>query len=290
MAEKVLLDTDIGSNIDDAVALAYLLSQPKCELLGVTTVSGPTEERAQLASAVCQAAGRAEVPVHRGCSGCLLVEQRQKDAPQARALGNWAHRRGFTAGTAVEFLRATIRAHPHEVTLLTIGPLTNIACLFTIDPEIPALLKRLVMMCGWYFEASCPEWNALLDPHAAAAVCQARAPECRAVGLDVTRKCTLPKDEFLARFQAPALQPVRDFATVWLERNAEITFHDPLAAAVIFQPELCTWETGRIEVELDDPKRRGFTSFHPDATDRAHLVAKTVNPPCFFQHYFEVVR
>ena len=62
----LLFDTDIGSDIDDAVCLAYLLRQPRCELLGVTTVSGQPRARAALADAVCQAAGRRDIPIHAG--------------------------------------------------------------------------------------------------------------------------------------------------------------------------------------------------------------------------------
>ena len=64
----VLFDTDIGTNVDDALALAYLLKQPRCNLLGVTTVSGPVERRAACAAAVCRAAGRADVPIRCGAS------------------------------------------------------------------------------------------------------------------------------------------------------------------------------------------------------------------------------
>ena len=85
MSIKVLLDTDIGSDIDDAVCLAYLLAQPECELLGITTVSGEVEKRAQIASALCRTAGR-QVPIFPGTADPLLVPQKQPQAPQAAAL------------------------------------------------------------------------------------------------------------------------------------------------------------------------------------------------------------
>ena len=72
---KVLLDTDIGSDIDDAVCLAYLLAQPDCELLGVTTVTGEGQRRAMLASALCREAGQ-DVPIYIGAEQPLLIEQR----------------------------------------------------------------------------------------------------------------------------------------------------------------------------------------------------------------------
>ena len=90
----VLFDTDIGSDIDDAVALAYLLREPRCELLGVTTVTGEPEVRAQLVDAVCQAFGRPEVPVYSGAGKPLLVEQQQPEAPQKTVLERWPLREG----------------------------------------------------------------------------------------------------------------------------------------------------------------------------------------------------
>src|SRR5215471_2753008 len=125
MTTKVILDTDIGSDIDDAVCLAYLLAQPQCELLGITTVTGEVEKRAMMASALCKVAGK-QIPIYPGVDTPLLVPQKQPKAQQASALDKWDHDTQFPKGEAVEFLRRTIRAHPGEVTLLTIGPLTNI--------------------------------------------------------------------------------------------------------------------------------------------------------------------
>ncbi|OUC05212.1 nucleoside hydrolase, partial [Litorilinea aerophila] len=98
--EKILLDTDIGSDIDDAVCLAYLLAQPRCELLGITTVTGESVKRAMLASALCQVAGK-EVPIYTGAADPLLVPQQQPEAPQARALKHWPQATRFPQGETV---------------------------------------------------------------------------------------------------------------------------------------------------------------------------------------------
>src|SRR5471030_2476621 len=143
MRTKVLLDTDIGSDIDDAVCLAYLLANPACDLLGITTVSGDTHARASLASVLCKIAGK-KIPIHPGRRQSLVTEQKQPHVPQAAALNKWDHDTKFSQGEAVEFLRQTIRANPGEMTLLAIGPMTNIAALFAADEEIPKLLKSLV--------------------------------------------------------------------------------------------------------------------------------------------------
>src|SRR5260221_12453073 len=104
----VILDTDIGSDIDDAVALAYLLKQPRCELLGITTVTGEPDKRASLADAVCRAAERHDVPIHVGAEPPLLVAPRQPKAPQTEALTDrWPHRLFPKTNTPITFLRDT---------------------------------------------------------------------------------------------------------------------------------------------------------------------------------------
>jgi inosine-uridine nucleoside N-ribohydrolase len=293
MTEKLILDTDIGSDIDDAVCLAYLLAQPQCELLGITTVSGEPDLRAMMASAQCKLAGK-EIPIYPGAAEPLLIAQQQPKAPQAAALKNWEHETHFPRGEAVEFLRQTIRRHPGEITLLTIGPLTNIALLFRVDPEIPALLKRLVMMCGVFTAASGPghdrkplEWNALLDPHATAIVYRAMPAVHRSIGLDVTLQVSLPREDVRQRFQAPLLRPVWDFAEIWFERRPTLVFHDPLAATTIFDNQICTFARGQVEVELQDEALLGQTRWREDR-DARHEVALHVDADRFFEHYFGV--
>ena len=290
---KVILDTDIGSDIDDAVALAYLLSQPRCNLLGITTCTGEAIQRAEMASAMCRHVGRDDIPIHSGAPQALLVDIRQKRAPQAAALGDRNRRRDFPENTAVEFLRQTIRRHPGEVVLLTIGPVTNAALLFATDPEIPALLKSIVLMCGNFFNQMRGEWNAINDPHATAIVYgngrHARPPQHVSFGLDVTTRCRMPADDVRKRFTAKVLQPVRDFAEVWFKHTAELTWHDPLAAACIFERDICHYQQGRVTVSLCEPTL-GWTVFDPRSEDKPHTVAADVSPDRFFDHYFEIVK
>lgn len=290
----VLLDTDIGSDIDDAVALAYLLRQPACELLGITTVSGEPERRASLADAVCQAGGYPDIPIHVGVENPLIVKQHQPRATQAEALSSAIPHREFAkTNTAISFLRDTIRARPGEITLLTIGPLTNIALLFALDPELPGMLKQLVMMGGRFHtragNGGLAEWNILCDPHAAAMVFAAPTPRLVAVGLDVTEPCQMQRAECQARFTAAAgpLAPVVAMAEVWFRKVPHITFHDPLSAALIFEPSLCKLEPYHIGVELNNPAFSGLT-FPLPGDPKPHLVASGVDPTAFFDHYFGV--
>ncbi len=292
---KILLDTDIGTDIDDAVCLAYLLAHPACDLLGITTVTGEAEKRAMLASALCRAAGR-DIPIYPGAEQPLVVPQRQRHAAQAAALGTWDHQASFPRGEAVEFLRHMVRSHPHEVILLTIAPLTNIGLLFSADPEIPSMLKGLVMMCGRFTDDvqgnyGAVEWNAGGDPHATAIVYRSRVALHRSVGLDVTSRVNMSAAEFRERFRGiERARPLIDFAEIWFREWGGTTFHDPLAAATIFDGEVCRFRRGNVSVELADGASAGKTVFTAGGSDSAHEVASGVDSKRFFDHHFSVLR
>ena len=298
MSTKILLDTDIGSDIDDAVCLAYLLAQPQCELLGITTVSGEPVERAKIASAQCKVAGR-HVPIYPGADTPFIIEQKQPKAPQAAALAHWDHDADFPQGEAIEFMHRTIRQHPGEVTLLGIGPLTNIALLFKADPQIPSLLKSLVLMCGvftddlpsdWAWSKNRTEWNAVLDPHATEIVYRAakNMRQHRSIGLDVTLKVALSRDEVRERFvQHKQLHPVMDFAEVWFANAKQLYFHDPLAAMTIFDEAVCGFTRGDVSIELKDEAIAGRTDFAPNPAG-THEVALKVDAQRCFDEYFKV--
>ncbi len=296
MTHKILLDTDIGSDIDDALALAYLLKQPACQLLGITTVAGEATLRAEMASAICTRAGRDDIPIHAGADVSMLTPYLtfKGKAPQAAALGDWPRQRDFAPATAIDFLRRTIRQHPGEITLLAIGPLTNIGLLLATDPQIPTLIKELIIMGGCFTSANRMENNIRNDALAAAIVfgggTQARPPRLVSFGLDVTLKCTLEAEECRARLTAPIFGPVRDFMEIWFKRQPRATFHDPLATAAIFQPDLCTYKAGQVRIATAEPTL-GWSLFEPQAPEKnpPHLIATEVRAEAFFEHYFQIV-
>ena len=290
--EKILLDTDIGNDIDDTVCLAYLLCQKQCDLLGITTVSGEPVIRAMLTSAFLKAAGRSDIPIYPGVAMPLLTPQKQAAPHQSKYLHKYPHETKFPEGEAIEFLRRTIRAHPHEVTLLAVGPLTNIALLFAVDPEIPALLKRLVIMCGTFTyrykgEPCLTEWNARCDPYATAMTYRAPVKNIVSVGLDVTSNVIMEKEEIIERFNTGLLKTVLDFSGVLDNTRQEIVFHDPLAAAVIFDREICRFEKGIVEVETESKRLEGLTYWKADEKGN-NEVAFEVDKERFFKHYFSV--
>src|SRR3954469_18526054 len=133
----LLLDTDIGNDIDDCICLSYLLREPRCELLGITTLSGRPRERAAMADAVCRLAGRGDIPIHAGIDRAIGGGGIQPEAPQFEAIVNYPHRKpdDFEDYSAVEFLRRAIRQRPGEITLLGIGPMTKPRGLFSNTPR-----------------------------------------------------------------------------------------------------------------------------------------------------------
>jgi len=288
--EKILVDTDIGNDIDDSVCIAYLLRQKKCDLLGITTVSGEPVERAKLASALLMADGRSDIPIYPGVEAPLLTPQKQPLPHQKKYLQKWPHETKFPEGEAIEFMRQTIRKNPGEVTLLAIGPLTNIALLFAVDPEIPLLIKELVAMCGVftyrYQGSPClTEWNARCDPFATAMVYNAPVKNMISVGLDVTSSVTLEKDEIIRTFDNDILKVVFAFSGIEDNTRKSITFHDPLAAAVIFEKNLCTFKRGNVEVEAGSGRLEGLTGLTEDDSGNDE-VAFDVDRDMFFKHFF----
>jgi len=277
----ILLDTDPGSDIDDAVALAYLLANPDCELVGITTVTGNTQQRAASWQDVCEDFGRSDVPIYAGIS-----EPRsgpgQPNVPHFPAVEDRVGPLNFPT-EAVEFLRSTIRSRPGEITLLTVGPFTNIAALLELDPEIPSLCRSIVSMAGSFRREDHREWNCTVDP-ASTKLVYGAVTDHLSVGLDVTMKCQMTPAEVEAKFTDPRFASIRAMASKWFSGADHITFHDPLAAALIFRPELCGYVSGQVSVG-----DAGETTFADEASSHragSQRIADTVDSDGFFREYF----
>lgn len=292
--EKVLLDTDIGCDIDDAICVAYLLAQPDCELIGITTVNGDTVARAKLASAICRAAGQ-RVPIYPGTVDTLLVRRVRKPVPQAAALDRLAHDDAFSENRWLEFMRDTILDNPGEVTLLAIGPMTNVGLLLAAYPETARRLKRLVLMGGNFQNPltglGYMESNTMCDPHASALAYRAEVQNHFSVGCDVTNGLSMAKDEVYRRFSRhPVLASVLPMADVYFSGGAkELFFHDSCAAASIFNPDLITWGGGQVDVELCADALMGMTVVkHAAYLGGRHRVAVRVDRDAYFRDFDRV--
>ncbi len=284
--EKILLDTDIGGDIDDAICLAYLLKEPRCELLGITTVCGEPEKRAAVADAICKAAG-ANVPIVAGMDSTLQPIPLYPTPDGACALKNWRHDT-FEKADAPEFLYKIIKENPHEIVLIGIGNMTNIATLFRTYPDAPDLLKGLYIMNGYFGVEQLPDpyynWNSWADPLASEIVFSSRIGTYRAVPLEVTDMLTIEAEEAstLLRADSDLMKAVFDFGDAWLKSAGKLTLHDPLAAVSVFYPDICGYEKGFVKVETVQKSNMGDTSF-TSAADGNVEIARTVDKERFYR-------
>ncbi len=252
----IFLDTDIGDDVDDALALAIILNSPELFLRGVTTVFRDAPRRALLAREVLRLFGRDDVPVAAGASQPLL--EPYEAIPGGAHLGRQFEALGQAEAPALEphaidFLAERIRQAARDgerPTVVAIGPLTNIALLFARHPDTVVQCRLLVM--GGYWKEPRPEWNIRCDPEAAAMVFRSGA-DITMVGLDVTLKCVL-SDEQVARFReagTPRATFLADLIALW---NHPVTLHDPLTLLTLFD-ECVRFEEKCIQVMLADETR-----------------------------------
>ncbi len=147
---KLIIDTDAGDDVDDVLAIAFAALRPEIDLLGVTTVTLDARRRAALVRQVLDAAGRGDVPVAAGMQLPLkpiTAEQRQKLADERR-MNHCPVEPLATCGDALDLMIRLIEAHPGEVSLVGIGPLTNIASLMCRRPDLLPAIKAIAVMGG----------------------------------------------------------------------------------------------------------------------------------------------
>lgn len=296
---SVILDTDIGSDVDDAVCLAYLLKEKRCDLKGIVTVSGEADKRASLASMLCKIAGRDDIPIFAGCETPICGRQLQTYAASADVLEKHPHNTYNVSYEHIAFMAETIRNNPGKITIIAIGPLTNIAVLFSTYPDIPKLVKKVVIM-GGVFNAPeygrVVEWNIECDPYAAKIVFDSDA-EIFCVGLDVTMKVNIEVEKANKVFSAnPLMRAVSEMATKWFlteesnwyYENPTITFHDPLTAVSLFNENVCEFAKGNVEFNMTVGENQGQIFWTPDAKGK-HNVAVGVDVEKFFDCCFSTI-
>jgi purine nucleosidase len=261
----IIFDTDIGDDIDDALALALALQSPELDVRAVTTVVDDTERRTRLAWKQLGIYNRQDIPVATGASEPLLDPVRTTHARQFEVLTPQdsapvaAHRR------AADLIIETLLASPEKLTLVPVGPLTNIALALKTEPAIKAKIERIVIMGGAY-EMLTPEYNIRRDRVAAEIVFRSGVP-ITAVGLDVTTKCKLQAADIdrLRAANNPASAFLVRLIELWQNGRSDQypTLHDPLAVAVSFLPTLVETRLGSVQVETNSPLTNGITVFTP---------------------------
>jgi inosine-uridine nucleoside N-ribohydrolase len=237
---KIVLDTDIGTDIDDAWALGYALKSPSFDVLGVTVSDGDTAQRARLACKLLHRLGRTDVPV--------AVGRATPAVPRDRNVYQFAWAEDFrgyspVSTSAVDFLADVIRKHPREITLVAVGPLQNIGDLVRQHPDVVPLVKRVVLMSGSiganaFSAAPVPEWNVKLAIPEAQAVYAAAWP-LTIVPLDATSYIRLDDQERdnLKKAGTPLVVALETLLRLWTDRPASrMTLHDQLALAETQHP------------------------------------------------------
>lgn len=285
--QKVILDTDIGDDIDDAFALALLLHSPRVQLLGITTAWGDTNLRARLVARFLAETGRSDVPVAAG--------------PATKASSTFSQRRyaeGYPAKSwpdGVAFILDQIHRYPGQITLISIAPFSTVAAVIDRDPSAFRQLKRVVIMGGsihrgygdlGYLPAHGPEpeYNIDQDVPASRTLFAAGVP-LEVMPLDSTQ---IKLDEVLrAKLFSQGTHTTDALSQLYWQwtastENPTPTLFDAVAAAEAIDPSLCP--TQPMHIRIDDA---GRTLEEPGAPNAQ--VCLQSDSDKFFQLYFQTV-
>ncbi len=255
--EKIIIDTDIGDDIDDAFAVGLALRSPEFEILGISSAWGDTHLRARLLSRFLKETGRGDIPVAMGIA---------KHPPgKVNVLTQAPYAQGGPADqkypNAVDFILEQIKLHPGEITLIAIGPETNLGAAIDRDAATFRKLKRVVLMGGSVYRGygqfnygkthgPDPEWNILCDIQAAQKVFGSGVP-LYVMPLDSTQ-IKLQELERAEIFKAAT--PLTDALLVlyaqWSKGATQTpTLFDAVAVAYAIHPELCPAQPMRLRVD-----------------------------------------
>ena len=244
---NVLIDTDIGDDIDDALALSLALCSPEIELLGVTTVFGDTQKRAHLAAHILEVFRHKEIPVAAGQQMPLVFRHRPSGVPQAAILDSSTPLDTLSPFSAPELIIHEAMAHHGNITFLCLGPLTNIATALIIEPRLFLAIKNIVMI-GGTSGFPLPEWNMRSDAQAAKIVLASGIP-ITLLGWNVTTRCQLRESDIEKLYyqHSPQTHLISQLLAIWQRHrprwHPRLPFlHDPLAIVALCAPELFHFE------------------------------------------------
>ncbi len=288
----IIFDTDIGDDIDDALALALALQSPELDVRAITTVIDDVELRTRLAWKQLGIYGRRDIPLAAGASEPLLDPVRNNRSRQYEVLTSADEFPPAARKHAAQLIVETVMGSPDKITLVPVGPLTNIALALKTEPRIKAKIDKIVLMGGAFFPPRA-EYNILRDRVAAEIVFQSGVP-ITAVGLDVTEKCKLQGADFdrLRAAKNPASQFVVRLIELWQNGRADQypTLHDPLAMGTAIRSTLIETRQGQVAVETASPLTFGTTVFTPVDRLKAPVathVARNVNVREFLDLFIE---
>ncbi len=307
---KIILDTDIGDDVDDALALGLILASKEFELLGVSTVFRNTQARAKQALTILKVAGARGIPVSAGCGASISPYVDYEPNPVYAYLNNELPNQYVTCLPeselpemsrlhGVDLIIETILDNRGEVDILTIGAMTNLAMAMIKEPRIRSKIRKVVAMAGC-FEERKAEWNIRCDPVAAEIVARSGIP-VDFVGLDVTLKVELPEEyvDALGKIDNPLAEKLYESVGVWQayiektdpDRKLPILpiLHDPLAAITFIEPSVVDWRRGEVSVVLDREGSYGVTLFE-EKNEGPHRYAYKVDSDKVISLWFERIK
>jgi purine nucleosidase len=263
----IIFDTDIGDDVDDALALALALQSPELDVKAITTVLDRAALRSRMVWKELGVFGRRDIPIGTGADEPLLDPMQGDVRAQFKILTLEDVVPGPPV-RAVDLIIRTLLDSPRKITIVPVGPLTNIALALKIEPRIKEKIERIVLMGGAYYRSQ-REYNIYRDRIASEIVFRSGVPII-GVGLDVTTQCKLTTDDIqrLKSSGHPNATLLVRLIELWRENpaNHNPTLHDPLAVGVAMRPSLVETELGRVQVETSSPMLFGLTLFTPAAS------------------------
>jgi purine nucleosidase len=305
MPKRILFDTDPG--IDDACAILLALASPELSLEGLSVVHGncSVDQATINALSVLELANAGQIPVARGCE--LPLVQPSLLAPETHGNTGLGYailpepRARPIVQHGIDFLIQKIMSSPGEITLVAIGPLTNVALAIRQEPRIVQAVREVIVMGGALrYEGNTTalaEFNTYVDPHAAHIVYHSGMP-ITLVPLDVTYQCILTNADVqrMREVDSPITKFVEDATRFYMEFHDEFqsiegcVINDPLALALTFAPELCTYREMPVDVDLSGGISMGKTvgDFYNYGKQPANMrVALGVKPRDFMDLFVE---
>ena len=272
--KRIIIDTDPG--IDDACAILLALASPELSLEGLSIVHGNCSlEQATLNGlSMLELANADHIPVAKGCE--LPLVQPSLLAPETHGNTGLGYaklpepRIKPQVQHGCDFLIEQVRAYPGEITLVAIGPLTNVAMAIRKEPRFAREVKELIVMGGAIRHegntTALAEFNTYVDPHAAHIVYHAGIPTTL-VPLDVTYPCVLTQGDVdrLLQTESPLTRFIADATRFYMEFHDEFQgvqgciINDPLALALTFAPELCDYQELYVDVDISGGVSMGNT-------------------------------
>lgn len=262
----IILDTDIGDDIDDAIAVLFALGSPEFDLLGVTTVYGDVQTRARIARRLLRLADRTEVPVVPGWQRPFGFDYHEGTVPekcsQRDAVAD--DREALPAGpSAPEFIADAVRRHPSRVHIVTIGAMTNVAAALCADASLAGQIAGIASLAGYLPPRNLePEWNVRYDPPAAQTIARSGVP-WTVIAADAQGRNGLTRDEFnaLGNSGLPAARFLLDLVVLMcrhkgagnpnirtIEDVPGVHVADVMALASLLVPERMGLQPGRVAV------------------------------------------